>query len=150
MKKIILILLSGLLVVGSFVAASGQTDEMIFKSPVSNALSGRVDGVDFITNLNFNDVPAGHWSKEAIIRSGALDMVKGYDNNFNLNGLVTYQELIAFIVRAVGLEKEAILAAETVELPAGSSLLNHWARGYLIVANQRGILTAEEFNDALT
>ncbi|MDR2940091.1 MAG: S-layer homology domain-containing protein [Clostridiales bacterium] len=126
-----------------------QVDETIYKDPVVDTYYGRSDGQELIDNLNFRDL-GNHWAKESIIQAGALNLVKGYDNNFNPNGIVTNQEALAYVVRALGMERMAQDAAIGMEAlaPEGAGLLTEWSTGYLEVARQIGLITDQQFAEA--
>ncbi len=132
-------------------SVAGATDEFIFTDPVANTYNGRVESRDLIFNLNFTDVPDDHPNKEAIVRTGALDMLKGYYDKYLPNNYVTNQQAVAFVLRATGRE---VLAQDTATqlqptLPAGTDLMTNWSIGYLNVGLQLGLITAQEYADAL-
>lgn len=127
-----------------------RIDEMIFTDPVVNTYLGRVDAKSIIANTDFKDMK-NHWAQESVTRVSALNIVKGYDDNFNPNGTVSKQEAIAFVVRAIGLEKEAQAAAIQISATRdpNSPLKTLWSLGYLDIALQRGIITQAQYNDSL-
>ncbi len=51
------------------IKVSALTDTKVFTDPVENIYVGRDEGWDFIENLTFGDVGAGHWAKEAFFPS---------------------------------------------------------------------------------
>ena len=149
-KFISLVLSCALLPFGG-VNAFALTDTKVFTDPVENIYVGRTEGWDIIDNLNFADVSAGHWAKEAVTRAGAYDMVKGYSGNFSPNDTVSNQEAIAFVLRVMGLEnaaqtRAAELAATT---PQYNSVLPTWSNGYLSLAQENGLITETEYLDTL-
>ncbi len=127
------------------------TDTKVFTDPVENIYVGQPEGWDIIDNLNFNDVPSSHWAREAVVRSGAYDMVKGYNGNFNPNSTVSNQEAIAFVLRVMGMENAAqTRAAELKETtPQYNSVIPTWANGYLSLAQENGLISDEEYLDTL-
>ncbi len=132
-------------------SVSAQIDETIFKDPVVNTFYGRDDGANLIENLKFKDIN-GHWAKETIIQTGALNLVKGYGDYFEPNGTVSNQEALAFVVRALGMEKAAHDAAVTLraQAPQNADLLTNWSIGYLEIARQIGLLTDQQFLEAIS
>lgn len=129
-------------------------DQQIVSDPVSGIYRGLMQGDTIRHNLNFTDVPAGHWAKEAISRLGALSIVQGYQESggylYRPNQKVSKEEALALLLRAIGKEADAKKAAETIapgENP--QSNLTFWSKGYLTIARQLGAITAEQLNDAL-
>jgi len=131
--------------------AYAATDEYIFADPVSNIYTGRPEASLMIQNLNFADVPAGFWAKDAITRAGALNLVKGDSGYFNPGLAVTNEEAIAFALRALGQENaaQAMGAALLGQLPANSALVTVWSLGYLNLAQNIGLITPADFADAM-
>lgn len=126
----------------------GLTDERIFTDPHKNTYSGRKNNDALTANLNFSDLPASHWAKEAVIRSGSLNMVKGYANQYQPSATVTNEEALAFIIRMTGLENEALTDANALKnsINTEENLKDIWSIGYLSVARKRGIITPREYN----
>ena len=133
------------------IKVSALTDTKVFTDPVENIYVGRDEGWDFIENLTFGDVGAGHWAKEAVTRSGAYDMVKGYSGNFNPNGTVSNQEAIAFVIRIMGMENAAQTRASELKetSPQYNSVVPTWANGYLSLAQENGLISDVEYLDTL-
>ncbi len=135
----------------SGVNAFALTDTKVFTDPVENVYVGRPEGWDTIDNLNFADVPATHWAKEAVTRAGAYDMVKGYSGQFKPNDTVSNQEAIAFVLRVMGMENAAqTRAAELKDTsPQFKSVLPTWSNGYLSLAQENGLISEAEYLDTL-
>jgi len=127
------------------------TDTKVFTDPVENIYVGRPEGWDIIDNLNFSDVPSSHWAREAVIRTGAYDMVKGYGDKFYPNNSISNQEALAFILRVMGQEEEAQnRAVELKEVtPQYNSVVDNWANGYLSLAQEKGLISDVEYFDTL-
>lgn len=133
------------------------TSDAPIETNISRNYKGRLVAPDIIKNLQFSDVPAKHWANEAIVRLGALDIVKGYSYNgvykYFPDNSVSNQEALAFIIRALGMEANAQQEAKRIALQqqqAGNTeILDLWSRGYLVVANQLGLITGAELADAL-
>ncbi|MCT4612596.1 MAG: S-layer homology domain-containing protein [Clostridia bacterium] len=111
---------------------------------------GRIDGQSIVDTIDFNDVPREYWASEAIIRAGALDMVKGYNNEFRPLDGITNEEALAFIMRGLGYEDRAIeLGIEYRNVYPDDSLEKVWSVGYIVLAEEQGIITGENLGDAL-
>ncbi len=150
MKKIMSLFLSIALILNMSINAFALTDTYIFTDTVSNTYVGQTEASDMMKNLSFTDL-AGSPYREAIIRMGAFNIVKGYGNTFNPNGQVTNQEAIAFLIRTLGLEKKAQenAAALATQYP-DEPLLPLWSLGYLQEAMNLGIITDAEYQNALS
>ncbi len=151
MKKFLAFVLAA--VIALPIQSFGLTDELILTDPVKNTYTGRTEAASLIKNLNFTDLPTTHWAKEAVTRSGALNMVKGDAGTYKPNDKVTNEVALAFIMRVMGQEDAALKQAETLykqeaglEDPSTSETL--WSLGYLTVARQKGLITTEQLDDA--
>lgn len=141
-----------------FVSQSGifsavLEDQKIVSEPIANVYTGRSIGNTMTDNLKFSDVSSGFWGREAITRMGALDISKGYIENgarsFKPNQEMSKEEAIAFIIRALGREADALQIAETLTPGATDTTQTIWSKGYLTIANQIGLITNQELTDAL-
>lgn len=144
-------LAAAIILFNSQMAVWGAADQYILTDPIANTYQGRMEAVDIIRNMNFRDVPSSHWARESIVRMGALDIVKGYENTYLPNNPVTNQEALAFLLRSVGLEAQAQEQGVRIgaTLDEQSSVRNLWSLGYLQVAAARGLITNAQFQDAL-
>lgn len=111
---------------------------------------GMEKGQTHYQNIRFTDI-TNHWAKEAIQEIAALSLMKGDRNRFSPNGNLTYLEALTVLVRAVGGEAAAQQAGEaeiptTVQGVLIMSAVDNWARGYIQVALERGIITENEVN----
>ncbi len=152
MKRFVALFLMFALSISSLSTAySVPIDGRIFSDPISNTYVSPPDGAALISNLNFTDLPSNFEVKESITRSGALNMIKGYDRTFNPNGIVSNQEAIAFVIRAIGLENLAQQRAILVQaqMPENSPLRTLWSIGYLNVAVDIGLITQQQYTNAL-
>lgn len=131
------------------------TDREVLSSDIENTYVARNQAKDIISNINFVDVSDSHWAKEAIIRLGAIDVIKGYNqgNNraYSPDDEVSNQEALAFILRVLGMEEEAQQASAVIEQNPESPdhILTLWSKGYLQVANQLGLIDNDAYDDAL-
>lgn len=133
------------------VIAYADTDIKIFNDPVQNTYTGRQEAKELISNLNFTDIAPDFWAKEAIVRTGTLNLVKGYDKIYKPNSPVTNEEALAFVLRAIGEEQTAQTAAvnQRTQLPDNSPLRTLWSIGYLFRSMQLGLITNDDYSDAL-
>ena len=61
------------------------------------------------TSTQFSDVPTTHWANKYVSKAAELGIVNGYGNGkFGPSDTVKYEEALTMVVRAVGLENEAI------------------------------------------
>jgi hypothetical protein len=82
----------------------------------------------------FSDITPTHWATAPISHLAANGLLKGFpDGSFHPDDWITGKEVIAAIVRAAGLEREAQAAREMLgDAP--------WYYGYSIVGAQHGLL----------
>ena len=74
----------------------------------------------------FSDVPASHWANGYVTKVAELGIVNGYGNGkFGPSDTVTYEQAIAMVVRAKGLDEYAITAGG-------------YPNGYIAVAQEYG------------
>ncbi len=150
-KRILAIVMIMVQLSSVIVYADGEFDEIILRDAVANTYVGTKEAYNIQNNINFTDVPEQHWAKEAITRTGALNIIKGYDRVYRPNEQVTNQEAIAFIMRAIGKEAEAQIEGEKLKAnnpEIGNNTLNTWSHGYMKVAQTAGLITADEYADA--
>lgn len=150
-QKITALTLAVIYIMASSISTFAQTDLFIETDPVSQVYSGHADASSIIENLQFDDLSSDHWAHEAVSRLGALEVIKGYNNgNFGPSDLVSKEMVLTMIVRAVGMEADAIEAADAIAAddPTGS-ILDIWSRGYMQIANELGLIDAGELADAL-
>ncbi|KJS14518.1 MAG: hypothetical protein VR69_17525 [Peptococcaceae bacterium BRH_c4b] len=85
----------------------------------------------------------GHWSLQVVEETSAIGLMKGYPGNyFKPEGLVSRLEAIAIIIRAMGLEEQALktkAADSGITMPPGMT----WGKGHLVLAVQNGLLSKE-------
>ncbi|MDR1703447.1 MAG: S-layer homology domain-containing protein [Clostridiales bacterium] len=150
MKKFTAFLLALLLIVpGTGVRAF--TDEYIEKDVAMNTYAGRLEAAAMQLNLNFSDMADYGWAMESVARNSALDLIKGFEQNFYPDRLVTKGEAIAHIMRALGFEREALLQAGglSVQLPPGVATDTLVELAYLDLASGEDIISRQDFTDAM-
>jgi len=148
MTFLIVTLMGGTLTYGTI-----SEDIGIVSAKIANEYIGRSVGGDIQTNVNFTDVKDDYWAHEAITRMGAIDVTKGYVLNgvrqFLPTADVSKEEAITFLMRAIGMEGQAKLAAQGINQANGETTIDVWSKGYLTIAQQLGLITAGELTDAL-
>jgi len=153
MKKLFSILFIIVLTFGAFTAAPANmlTDVMILADPVRETYVGAENAEVLITNLNFTDLPDDQRAAEAIVRGGALNLFKHYDDAFGPDGHVSNLEALEYVLRAIGMENRAHTAAIAQErmLPLNSPLRAQWAVGYIYTAWQLRLIERYDYLDSL-
>ncbi len=106
---------------------------------------GYSKGAELLENSIFIDT-TNHWAKRAITRMSAQSVVKGYgENRFNPDGYIKRQEVLALLVRMMG--REGVVQQNLSNQGEGLAreIVNDlWAEGYIIEAENLGILTGNE------
>lgn len=149
MKKNIFIIVVLLLIAVNISYA--EYDDTILIDKIDNEYIGIKNCQEKINNLKFSDINNKDWFNEPIVRAGALDIIKGYEKNFNPNNKVTNEEVISFLVRGLGYEKEANKKAQEIkkELELDEKYIDLWNIGCLNVANKLGLIDNDEYSDVL-
>lgn len=115
---------------------------------------GMEKGRSLFQAIRFNDIQS-HWGKEVIQEMAALSVMKGASStSFKPNDSLTYLEALTVLVRATGGEAEAQQygeneAPETVRNILILSAVDNWAKGYVQVALQKGIITDQEVDQIM-
>jgi hypothetical protein len=150
MKKIVAVIMLISIFISQTMGVYAVQDTRILLDPVQNTYGGRTEAVPMIQNLTFNDMQ-GHWAHESAVRAGALGMMSSSGGSFNPNANISKQNAIAYVVRAVGMENYAVelAPAASENIAQGANLSEAMALGFLQQANQMGIITQDEFNDAI-
>ena len=143
MKRIFSALLSLIILSGTITVSS---DEIIFRDPVRGEYIGRTNASSIISNINFKDLTDTEIF-EPVARLGALNIIKGWDDEFLPLNNVTNVEMLASVIRLMGLEEDAVAAAARVapRLPDDTDLRTELNVGYLTVANEQGFITNAEY-----
>ncbi len=113
--------------------------------------SERLPAVSF---KDMGEMPADHWSSQAVYTVAALDILKGTDGNFNPLGTTTRSEALAILMRGAGLEKLAEttrngVLAQKIAAPTRFNDVDSWADGYIRLAVDYGILTVDQYNNVM-
>ncbi len=102
----------------------------------------------------YNDT-TGHWSQQVVEETSAIGLMKGYPGGyFKPEGLMSRLEAISVIIRAMGLEDQALKTkaeGSGITMPSGMT----WGQGFLVMAVQKGLLSKEyvpalKYNDPIT
>jgi hypothetical protein len=104
-------------------------------------LTGKITGAQLRANIDFTDI-RGHWAQGYILRMAAQSVIRGYGSRrFSPEGYISRQEALALLVRIMGREAEVQRrAAAGGTLPSGGSIFDLWAREYIAVAEEIGIV----------
>lgn len=96
--------------------------------------------------FGFGDVDAGRygWAVEGLASMKAKGIVKGYDDGtFRPQASITQPEALAMALRLLGLEEEA---QKKAHLQARAPGVPAWARGYVNLASELGLIHESELN----
>lgn len=89
----------------------------------------------------------GHWAEDSMVAMNMLGVINGYpDYNFRPNQSVKQAEAIAMIIRMIGLEGQ-VGTVTIPEIVYTNRHIDEWAKPYLALALQKGIITADEIGD---
>jgi hypothetical protein len=92
----------------------------------------------------FSDVPDNHWAERYIARMSMMGVVEGYeDGTYGLSRPVSRFEIIASIIRVMGLEDEA----EGKSIPASfryPASVPTWAQKYVAMGVIQGIISGDD------
>ncbi len=138
-----------LLMIFSVLSAHGASDENIINEKVANQYRG--NGDYNIKNADFQDVSAKFWAKDEITKLTALGVIRGYESGnlrkFSPNGKISREEAIALILRLIGKQEDSAKAAEGLK---GEGVKDSWSNGYLSVARNLGLISSEQYTQAMS
>ena len=114
------------------------------------AESGVYDKLKSITFDDMAYMPVNHWSGQAVYTVAAAGLIKGDGVNFNPEGTVTKSEALAVLFRSSGNEEIVSSYLQNVQKakqasPGSYNNIDSWADGYIRLAVDYGILTANEY-----
>lgn len=90
---------------------------------------------------DFTDVDSNHWAYEYITELSDQGVINGYeDGSFRPNGTITEAEFIKLLV-------STCLKAD-VDVSMANGTLNHWAKNYIKIAENYGLLKPYEMTEA--
>lgn len=118
-------------------------------------LTGTKNFEEIIKSARFYDVSAGFWAREAICTVAGLGIVKGFEDNMFLPAEpVTRVQALAMIYRAAALEEQALVSAKVIEderrkNPHRVNNIDSWADGYIQLAAEDGLISSQQYMDAL-
>ena len=120
------------------------------------SLTGTQAASSVLKNIDFTDVKASNtWAKPAIYESAALELMKGSSRVFGITNYLTVEQALAVGYNAVGREAEAQQAAETLDLARAANARLYpapkmWSDGYIQLAYNDGIISFQDYSDALS
>ncbi len=88
----------------------------------------------------FADVAADAWYYDYVETAARHGLVQGYGGRFRPDDPVTREEMTAMVLRAMGLEAAARAAANAALPFRDADQVAEWARGYVAVASQKGLV----------
>jgi hypothetical protein len=154
-RKVVVVLLTLVFVFGFSVAVAAAKPALSVKGQGKMAFNaggqdpsmvegqGKMEGR---FKVRFKDVQ-GHWAEDSMAAMNLLGVINGYpDHNFRPNQPVRQIEAIAMIIRMLGLADQV----GTVTIPEAVYINRHigeWAKPYLALALQKGIITGDELGD---
>lgn len=112
-----------------------------------------------LMNISFSDIArlyGDSWPKATVYEMAALDVIKGYgDRTFRREEYVSKEQAIALLYRMAGREADAQKAGEELQKARLEDerlrdALRVWSDGYLKLAVTEGIITQEDFDEALS
>ncbi|MFV0503566.1 MAG: hypothetical protein ACK5LT_06320 [Lachnospirales bacterium] len=142
MKRLIALLTTMALIVQPIYALS---DRNIFTDTINKTYIGSTNSGDLINNINFDDLD-NKYGKD-IGKMGALNIIKAYDDIFKVNEKVKNKEAIAYMVRLLGMEEDALQAAQNTTAEY-NNLEDAWYDGYFQIAQGLGLIDAVQYGTA--
>ncbi|MCG1012603.1 S-layer homology domain-containing protein [Tepidanaerobacter sp. GT38] len=103
----------------------------------------------FAAGSGFTDITASRydWVRPYIEKMNLAGVVKGMtDTTYGPDASVTREQLITMLVRLMGWESQASGKTLPSNFPKASSVAP-WARGYVAVAVEKGIVSGKDFED---
>ncbi|HHY42442.1 MAG TPA: S-layer homology domain-containing protein [Thermoanaerobacterales bacterium] len=103
----------------------------------------------FAAGSGFTDITASRydWVRPYIEKMNLAGVVKGMtDTTYGPDASVTREQLITMLVRLMGWESQASGKTLPSDFPKASSVAP-WARGYVAVAVEKGIVSGKDFED---
>ena len=130
-----------------------------FGSAPENTYTGTQTALDAVKNIAFSDVEAmgqSYWARAAIYDMAALSVIRGYGSTtFGPTDPISKVQALALIYRASDREAEAQQAAEIIERQRREdersvNAVDMWADGFLQLAMEDGLITFDEYLDAIS
>jgi len=85
-------------------------DESVTRSQMAALVCRMLGESDdlFVNETRFGDVPISHWASGYIVKAASLGIINGYqDGTFKPDDSVSYEQVLAMLVRAMGKSDEA-------------------------------------------
>ena len=131
---------------GGLPAAEPDLGRMLDNADYS--FTGKRTGTQLRDNMDFTDI-RNHWARPYILNMAAQSVVRGYGSSrFAPEGYLSRQEAIALLVRIMGREDQVQRRADAGgTMPAGSGIFDLWAREYIAMAEELGMVGIGEGGD---
>lgn len=99
----------------------------VTRAEMATIICRMLDETEGLTKSSrFTDVPMEHWANPYVAKAAELGIVGGYgDGRFGPADMVTYEQVLAMVIRAVGLQSDAQSAGG-------------YPDGYVYIANSWG------------
>lgn len=130
--------------------------QFIRAEEITESYTGIDNAEELLNNINFTDVasmPNNYWAKDSIYKMAGLSIIQGYgEKEYRPLNNITKAEAIALIYKALGKEEDAKKEAQNIQEQMGletRNVKNLWALGYLSLAQKDGLITEEEFEQAI-
>lgn len=127
------------------------TDQFVLTESVDAVFTGRVEGAEMRFNLQFDDMAWHTSTQEAVARTGALGIVRGFERGFFPDATVTRSDAIGHLMRLLGYERLVLdqVVGISAGLPPGVPLPARLELAYMFFAQANGIITSQQYEDAL-
>ncbi|NPV90782.1 MAG: S-layer homology domain-containing protein [Firmicutes bacterium] len=123
-------------VTGVFPAGwSGPSPALGAESGSNLTYYGITDGGSLRQGVQFNDVGTGYWARDSIVRVASEGLLLGEgDGRFQPAKTLSRQEVIAGLIKAMGMEQEALLTTSV------GAQADPWAQGFIAQAKTAGLV----------
>ena len=121
-------------------------DPTILNNEPRAELSGVAEAAAIVANW---ELWSGQEVSEAAARALAMDVMKGFDLAPGPDSPVTNGEAIAFALRIIGMEAEALERAEAIAAANPGFTPELWLLGYMEIAQELGMITDAELAESI-
>ena len=113
-----------------------------------HSFTGKRTGTQLRANMDFTDI-RNHWARPYILNMAAQSVVRGYGSSrFSPEAFLSRQEAVALMLRIMGREDQVQRRADAGgTMPAGSGIFDSWAREYIAMAEELGMVGIGEGGD---
>ncbi len=129
------------------IPAGGPDADLLLGNADYN-FTGKKTGAQLMANIDFADIRS-HWAKPYILNMAAQSVIRGYGSRrFSPEGYLSRQETIALLMRITGREEQVQRRADAGgTMPASGGIFDLWAREYIAMAEETGIVGIGEGGD---